>query len=184
MAPRSIPGGRLRRLAAIAGLMLSAALARPAAADGPSISPVSAAAHRSAYDHGIIAADVAYRLAHAGKVVMLDVRLAGEWGSTGFPKAAMTISIYDGVGPRGFVRAVLKAVNGNRDLPLAVISGHGNRSARGQRLLRNAGFSAVYNVDEGFLGRPGAKGWLGRGLPVEHCVKCQNSVSVKREYFQ
>lgn len=127
----------------------------------------------------------AYRLSQAGKVMLLDVRSPGEWGQqTGFPRGAMTVTIHDRDGASGFVRAVTKAVKGNRNLPLAVICARGNRSARAQEILQKAGFTKVYNISEGVLGSGGAKGWFGRGLPVENCATCQNSVSVKRSAVQ
>jgi rhodanese-related sulfurtransferase len=167
MVPRSISAGWFRRVAAVAAPTLSVGASGSAFAEGT-----------------VIALDSAYRSAQAGKLSLLDVRSAGEWGSSGFPKGAMTVSVHDREGARGFVRAALKAVNGNRTLSPAVISAHGIRSAIAMRLLRNAGFSKVYNVDEGVLGRNGAKGRFGRGLPVEHCVNCRNPVSVEREYVQ
>lgn len=130
-------------------------------------------------------AETAYRLSKAGKVVLLDVRSPGEWGArTGVPEGAMTVTIHDPAGQAGFLRAVSKAVNGDRNLPLAVICARGNRSAMAREILQNAGFTKVYNVSEGVLGRGGAKGWFSRGLPVEYCVKCRNSVAVKRSTVQ
>jgi rhodanese-related sulfurtransferase len=41
-----------------------------------------------------------------------------------------------------------------------------------QQALRKAGFTQVYNIDEGMVGSSAGPGWIARGLPVEACQRC------------
>ena len=59
------------------------------------------------------------------------------------------------------------------DQPIVVICRSGARSAAGASALTAAGFTEVYNVDDGFEGDPDADshrtgGWRGAGLPWKH----------------
>ena len=114
----------------------------------------------------------ASEMAKGGDVTLVDVRSAAEWRSTGVARGARTVTIHDPKGAAGFVAHMTEAVGGDRSKPIAVICARGNRSLRAQTILRKAGFTNVYNVADGMLGRGAAMGWIGSGLPVEKCTKC------------
>ena len=48
----------------------------------------------------------------------------------------------------------------------------GNRTTHVQRMLREAGFTRVYNIKEGMTGSSAGPGWIARGLPVQACPRC------------
>jgi rhodanese-related sulfurtransferase len=120
----------------------------------------------------VISADEARRLTEGGSLTLIDVRSPTEWRQTGVPEGALAITIHDARGEAGFVEAVLAAVGGDRDRPIAVICASGVRSHRAQQWLADNGFRNVADVREGMLGRGDDPGWLDRGLPVEPCATC------------
>ena len=153
--------GILSRRTLIAG-MCAFALAAPLA-----VAVLVPAASIAAQDGGLIAADAAYRQAQRQALTIFDVRSPGEWRQTGVPAGARRVTIHDPGGLAGFVAAMMTAVDGDLDRPLAVICARGNRSTRAQKALRAAGFKNVGNIREGMLGSTFGPGWLGRGLPVD-----------------
>jgi len=123
-------------------------------------------------DGRLLGAEQAWRLSQEGKVSVIDVRSAAEWRRTGIPRGARAVTIYDPRGETGFVDAMTRALGGDRTRPIAVICARGNRSTRAREMLERAGFTNVYDVVDGMLGRGAAKGWIDSGLPVERCRTC------------
>lgn len=117
--------------------------------------------------HDILEADVAWREAKAGKLVIIDIRSAAEWKDTGIPKGARTVTIHDPKGLEGFYKALLAAVNGDKTTRIALICAAGGRSARAERYLATKGFTRIVDISEGMLGTWRHPGWIKRGLPVE-----------------
>ena len=114
-----------------------------------------------------LSAPEAHRMAAAGEIVLVDIRTPQEWKQTGVPAGARRISMQHPEGAEGFLAEVLKAVDGNRNAPIALICRTGNRTTHAQRFLIEQGFTRVYNVTEGMAGSQAGPGWLKRGLPVE-----------------
>ncbi len=135
-------------------LLLSLALAVPASAAG------------------VLGADEAHRRSQAGEVLIVDVRSPGEWRQTGLPKGAAAVTIHNPNGAEGFLTEMLKAVGGDKSKPVALICAAGTRSNRAHRFLESRGFTNLYDVREGMLGRGDAPGWLKRGLPTQPCEGC------------
>lgn len=106
------------------------------------------------------------------RLTLIDVRTAEEWRQTGVAPGAQRINMNQPGGPQAFIAAVLEAVDGNKDAPIALICRTGNRSGLMQRLLLQAGFTDVANVSEGMAGSRAGPGWLRRGLPVKACQNC------------
>ena len=100
---------------------------------------------------------------------MIDVRSTGEWRQTEVPVGASAIAIHDPAGMTSFLNNVMKAVDGIKDVRIALIYARGNRSHRTQRFLSQRSFTQVLYVSEGMLGRNAAPGWLARNLPVKKC---------------
>ncbi|MEJ1995217.1 MAG: rhodanese-like domain-containing protein [Limibacillus sp.] len=106
-------------------------------------------------------------------LLLIDVRSKLEWAETGIPKGAEAITIHEPRGVGYFVMKVSEAAGGERDRPIAFICATGVRSAYAYSLLKEAGFSELYNITEGMLGNPRhGPGWLKRGLPTEPCPDC------------
>lgn len=119
-----------------------------------------------------ITAEEAYARLSSGELVLLDVRSPAEWRETGLPAGAKAVTIHNPRGMGAFLDEVLKAVDGDRERPVALICAGGVRSSRAQRYLMAHGFSNVFNVSEGMAGNVLAPGWLARGLPTEPCTAC------------
>lgn len=111
-------------------------------------------------------------MANEGQISVIDVRSKAEWRRTGVAKGARAVTIHQKDGEQGFVREMIRAVGGDKTKPIALICARGNRSARAFAILEKAGFTNIYNIREGMLGRGDAKGWIGGGLPVERCAQC------------
>ncbi len=116
-----------------------------------------------------------YAQARAGKVLLIDVRTPAEWRQSGIPEYALPIDFRQEGGPAAFLQAVLDAVKGDRNRPIAVICAGGTRSAHAQQVLEQAGFTHVEDVSEGVTGRNSETGWIHRGLPMVPCKDCGQS---------
>lgn len=114
-----------------------------------------------------LAASDAFAQAQAGKLTLIDVRHTDEWLQTGVPKGALRIDMTNKQGEAGFIQRVSTALDGNKNTPIALVSLTGNRGSNAQRVLREAGFTHVFNIKEGMMGSSAGPGWIARGLPVE-----------------
>ena len=119
-----------------------------------------------------LSAPDAYAQARTGKLTLIDVRTPDEWRKTGVAQGALRIDMANAQGEAGFIRQVEAALGGNRNLPVGLIGLAGNRSANAQKVLRESGFTHVYNIKEGMLGGGAGPGWIARKLPVEACPRC------------
>jgi rhodanese-related sulfurtransferase len=63
-------------------------------------------------------------------------------------------------------------MGGHKNAPIGLLSLAGNRGANAQHVLREAGFTQVYNVREGMNGSSAGPGWIARGLPLLPCPDC------------
>jgi len=120
------------------------------------------------------------------RAVLVDVRSSMEYLFVGHPVGAINIPWIDEpdwvVNP-DFVREVRKLLLGGKiekgeihSAPVLLICRSGKRSLEAGDLLVNEGFTAVYNIDEGFEGeldehhhRSSIGGWRFHGLPWEQC---------------
>ena len=119
-----------------------------------------------------LAAPDAYAQAQAGKLTLIDIRRPDEWRQTGVARDALRINMVHPQGDAGFVRQVEAELGGNRTAPIGLICRTGNRTTRMQQVLREAGFTQVYNIREGMAGSSTGPGWIARGLPVTPCPSC------------
>ncbi len=122
----------------------------------------------------VMAPESALEKAQAGELLLVDIRRPSEWRETGVAEPAVEITMHDAAGPRGFLKAMVSAVDGDRSAPVALICASGVRTTWASRFLAANGFSHVYNVKEGMLGRGGQSGWIRRGLPVRPCRSCES----------
>ena len=119
-------------------------------------------------------------LADARESVMIDVRTVAEWEFVGTPNLSTLgknvclvawLEFPDMRINQGFVQAVSQEVPGP-DSPILLICRSGQRSISAAKALTEAGFTACYNVLEGFEGdkcpdsrRGSVGGWKVHGLP-------------------
>ena len=120
---------------------------------------------------GDLPADSAWQMVQRGEIVVLDVRTPSEWAMTGLPRDSHGINVKD----RDFVAQARGAVLGDLDHPFAVICRTGQRSSEAASMLEKAGFTHVFDIKEGMLGKEGAgDGWLKRGLPTDPFIPPYN----------
>lgn len=119
-----------------------------------------------------LTAPEAHAQAQAGQLTLVDIRRPDEWRQTGVAQGALRINMAHPQGTAGFVRQVEAEVGGDRNAPIGLICRTGNRSTHMQQALAQAGFTRVYNINEGMVGSGAGPGWIKRGLPVEPCPTC------------
>jgi len=119
-----------------------------------------------------LAAPDAYAQAQAGKLTLIDIRRPDEWRQTGVAKDALQINMAHPQGMAGFVQQVTAELGGDRNAPIGLICRTGNRTTQMQQVLREAGFTQVYNIKEGMVGSAAGPGWIARGLPLQACDRC------------
>jgi len=104
------------------------------------------------------------------ELTLIDIRTPPEWRETGLAAGAVPITMHQD--ERAFVAAVSREVGGDKNAPIGLICRTGNRSRHMQRVLRDAGFTRVYDISEGMAGSSAGPGWVRRGLPVVPCPNC------------
>lgn len=114
-----------------------------------------------------LSAPEAHARARAGTLTLVDIRRPEEWRQTGVAEDALRINMAHPKGADGFVGQVAAEVEGDTGAPIGLICRTGNRSRQMQQALREAGFTHIYNVEEGMAGNQSGPGWIARGLPVE-----------------
>lgn len=120
----------------------------------------------------MLTAPDAYAKAQTGTLTLIDIRHPGEWRQTGVAKGALRIDMTDTQGEAGFVQRVSTQMGGQKNAPIGLLSLAGNRGVNAQHVLREAGFTQVYNVREGMNGSSAGPGWIARGLPLLPCPDC------------
>jgi rhodanese-related sulfurtransferase len=130
---------------------------------------------------GDLSPDEAFELlAGNPEAVLVDVRTRAEWSYVGTPDLsgvgrdavlAEWVSFPDGERNPRFLEAVGAAVT-DPGTPVVFLCRSGVRSVAAAEAATAAGFTAAYNVTEGFEGPPdgaghrgAAAGWKVRGLP-------------------
>lgn len=109
-----------------------------------------------------LSVEQAHAKSQSGEILLVDIRSRTEWNETGLATNAKAISMHE----RGFLEQLENVVAGDRDAPIALICASGGRSAFLQAQLKVRGFTAVYDVPAGMLGRDNMPGWIASGLPV------------------
>lgn len=111
--------------------------------------------------------------------LLIDVRSEIEFLFVGHPVGAIHVSWNDGpdwdINP-SFVGEIKKLAGNGGHRPILLICRSGNRSAIAGDALEQAGFTAVYNISDGFEGeldhnhhRNTVNGWRHDDLPWEQC---------------
>ena len=118
-------------------------------------------------DDGVITSQLAYDQLQAGGLTVIDIRRPDEWRETGIPQGGYAITMHDPEGQEAFMANVLAALDGDRTAPIGLICAAGVRSTWASSYLARNGFTNVYNIREGMLGRGRQPGWISQGLPVE-----------------
>ena len=116
----------------------------------------------------------AHSLSLSHDLIIVDIRRASEWRKTGMPATSHGISLQNFLKKvrKDFTKDIMNLVDGDLQRPIALICATGGRSAYASGMLREAGFSQVYNIGEGMLGNGAQPGWVARNLPIRDCENC------------
>ena len=113
----------------------------------------------------------AHSLSLTGHITLVDIRSEQEWFQSGIAPQALAISMHQIGGMDTFTQDLLSVLDGNKDLPVALICASGVRSARLQKHLEQQGFTHIIDVSEGMLGSWSSEGWIKQNLPVKKYKK-------------
>jgi rhodanese-related sulfurtransferase len=108
------------------------------------------------------------------EAVLCDVRTDTEWTHVGIPDVSqagkqvtfVSWKFAPDMRPNPHFIDELRAAGLTPDHHIYFICRSGARSHDAATTAQSAGFHHVYNVTEGFEGRPGQPGWLPQGLPA------------------
>ena len=119
-------------------------------------------------------AETAYFLSANHDLIIVDIRRGSEWRKTGMPATSHGVSLQNFLKKvrKDFTKDIMNLVDGDLHRPIALICATGGRSAYASSMLREAGFSQVYNIGEGMLGNGTLPGWVARNLPIRDCDNC------------
>ena len=119
-------------------------------------------------------AGTAYSRSVNHDLIIIDIRRGSEWRKTGMPATSYGISLQNFLKKvrKDFTSDIMDLVDGDLQQPIALICATGGRSAYASRMLREAGFAEVYNIEEGMLGNSTLPGWVARNLPIRDCDNC------------
>jgi len=125
------------------------------------------------YSGAVLPSEAYYLMHHLEHVRLVDVRTQAEWQFVGVVPEALCLewrSFPGMVHNEGFIDAL--RVQADLAAPLLFMCRSGVRSDEAARAAHEAGFTAVYNVLEGFEGERDAaqqrgrvNGWKARSLP-------------------
>ncbi|MEM7652810.1 MAG: rhodanese-like domain-containing protein [Pseudomonadota bacterium] len=165
-------GKLLSRRMVLGGVIAGSAIAATAVSVGWADLGFAETQTAAAPQSRIIEPADAHQAATDGSILLLDIRSRREWKKYGVPSSAETVTLHDPQGQYGFVKAVLAAVEGDKNRPVALICAAGVRSSRARKLLESQGFKQIYDVSEGMFGSRSGPGWKARGLPIRACEAC------------
>lgn len=120
----------------------------------------------SAMAETVLSAQEARARQENGALTLVDIRRMSEWAESGIPEGAVAISMHDPAGVQAFLANILDSVDGDRQAPIGLICASGVRSTWASQFLEGQGFTNVFNIKEGMLGRGPSLGWIKQGLPV------------------
>lgn len=156
--------------------MSQTALAEPPATE---LHPILAERRQQAFDQGLdyaggVDPSEAWALHQSGAALLVDVRSNEERVFVGYIPDSLHVAWATGTSlnrnPR-FTKE-LETRAGGRDIPILLLCRSGKRSVEAARAATQAGFSAAFNVLEGFEGeidangrRGNLDGWRHAGLP-------------------
>ncbi len=120
----------------------------------------------------ILSADEAFARSQSGDIIIVDVRSPYEWRQTGLPAGAKRATVHNPQGLNAFLKEIDTIMGNSRDKAIALICARGWRSAAAASFLHGKGYTNVFDVREGMLGRDDLPGWIKRELPVESCDDC------------
>ena len=105
-------------------------------------------------------------------IIIIDVRNIDEWKETGVIPDSKLIQMLSPQGSvrKNFIGELLSTLGNDKNIKIAIICRSGRRSSATVAMLKDQGFTNIFNVTEGIMGDGKTTGWKNRNLPL---VKCE-----------
>ena len=106
-------------------------------------------------------------------LIIIDVRNKEEWKETGIIPNSLLIQMLSAGRTirKEYIADLLIALGEDKDIKAAIICHSGGRSSATVEMLKNEGFSNIFNISEGMVGNGSTTGWINRNLPLIACNK-------------
>ena len=107
----------------------------------------------------------------SNNLIIIDVRNKEEWKETGIIPNSLLIQMLSAGRTirKEYISELLIALGEDKDIKAAIICHSGGRSSATVELLKNEGFSNIFNISEGMVGNGSTTGWINRNLPLIAC---------------
>ena len=107
----------------------------------------------------------------SNNLIIIDVRNKDEWKETGIIPNSLLIQMLSAGRTirKEYIAELLIALGENKDIKAAIICHSGGRSSATVEMLKNEGFSNIFNISEGMVGNGSTTGWINRNLPLIAC---------------
>jgi rhodanese-related sulfurtransferase len=103
--------------------------------------------------------EAAHDAAHAGEMILVDIRTPAEWRESGIPDVAIPLDMRSGT----FLKDLMALRRADPGRKLGLICAVGGRSRYLSHLLARKGIDGLVDVTAGVHGR---NGWRARKLPL------------------
>ena len=109
----------------------------------------------------------------SNNLIIIDVRNKEEWKETGIIPNSLLIQMLSAGRTirKEYISELLIALGEDKDIKAAIICHSGGRSSATVEMLKNEGFSNIFNISEGMVGNGSTTGWINRNLPLIACNK-------------
>ena len=109
----------------------------------------------------------------SNNLIIIDVRNKEEWKETGIIPNSLLIQMLSAGRTirKEYISELLIALGEDKDIKAAIICHSGGRSSAIVEMLKNEGFSNIFNISEGMVGNGSTTGWINRNLPLIACNK-------------
>ena len=107
----------------------------------------------------------------SNNLIIIDVRNKEEWKETGIIPNSLLIQMLSAGRTirKEYIADLLIALGEDKDIKAAIICHSGGRSSATVEMLKNEGFSNIFNISEGMVGNGSTTGWINRNLPLIAC---------------
>ena len=104
-------------------------------------------------------------------IMIIDVRNKSEWKETGVIPGAKLIQMLSSARTirKEYISELIDVLGEDKNIEAAIICHSGGRSSATVAMLKEKGFTNIFNVSEGMVGNGNTTGWTNRNLPIKKC---------------
>jgi rhodanese-related sulfurtransferase len=104
-------------------------------------------------------------------IMIIDVRNKSEWKETGVIPGAKLIQMLSSARTirKEYISELMDVLGEDKNIEAAIICHSGGRSSATVAMLKEKGFTNIFNVSEGMVGNGNTTGWTNRNLPIKKC---------------